>query len=283
MTNNLASSDWATARGDKWRDQLSGMEPMLAPVNEPLIRALQLDAPYRIADIGCGGGGSTRAIAGGAPAGSTVHGFDISPALIDAARDREQMRNANDKSMVSFSVADVATAPVPELPFDRLTSRFGIMFFDDPLAAFGKLAQWLAPGGRFAFAVWAPSSENPLMTSARDAMAGIIDVPSGDPEAPGPFRYAGGDKLTGLLDQAGFSDIQVNDWRGALPLGGGLPAAEAMRFALSAFSTGDLLADADESVHVAVQQSLTALYARHEQDGIVRMDVCIHIVTGTRD
>ena len=65
MSENPAASDWATARGEKWRKQLSGMEAMLLPVDEPLIRALRLDAPYRIADIGCGGGGTTLARRGG--------------------------------------------------------------------------------------------------------------------------------------------------------------------------------------------------------------------------
>ena len=77
MSENPAASDWATARGEKWRKQLSGMEAMLLPVDEPLIRALRLDAPYRIADIGCGGGGTTLKISRRAVAGSVVHGFDI--------------------------------------------------------------------------------------------------------------------------------------------------------------------------------------------------------------
>src|SRR5688572_962139 len=97
-----AASDWAAARGEKWRDQLSGMEAMLAPVDEPLIRALELDAPYRIAELGCGGGGTARALLRQAPAGSVVHGYDISPALVEAARERARP----DAGDITFKVAD---------------------------------------------------------------------------------------------------------------------------------------------------------------------------------
>jgi SAM-dependent methyltransferase len=107
------------------------------------------------------------------------------------------------------------------------------MFFDDPPAAFVNLARWLAPVGRFAFAVWGRPAENPWMTSVRQAVAEIIDMPPPEPEAPGPFRYAEADKLLTLLNRAGFGELDVSDWRGALPIGGGLPAAEAASFALA--------------------------------------------------
>src|SRR5277367_7146533 len=89
MNENPAATDWSNARGEKWRTQLAGMEAMLAPVDEPLIHALNLDADYRIADIGCGGGGTTLEILRQAPAGSVVHGFDLSVVLIDSARRRK--------------------------------------------------------------------------------------------------------------------------------------------------------------------------------------------------
>jgi len=275
MNENPAASDWAAARGEKWRAQLPRMEAMLAPVDKPLIEALALDAPFRIADIGCGGGGTTLEIARRAQAGSAVHGFDISRALIEAARAR-----AGTDPAIAFSLADVGTAPAPQPPYDRLTSRFGIMFYDDPPSAFARLARWLAPHGRFAFAVWAPPADNPWMTSVRNVAGEIIDVPQPDPDAPGPFRYAGADKLLALLDGAGFGDLDARDWRGLLALGGGLKATDAADFALQAFAAGDLVAEAGEAVRAQVRQALMEHFARHEEDGAVRMDARVHIVTG---
>jgi SAM-dependent methyltransferase len=270
---------WTAERAEQWRAHLAGMEVMLTPVDEPLLRALNLDAPYRIADIGCGGGGTTLEILRRAPAGSVVHGFDLSPALIDIARSRERP----DERAIAFEVADMSTAIAPEAPYDRLVSRFGIMFFDDPLVAFANLTRWLAPGGRFAFAVWGSLDENPWMTTVRQVVADFVDLPPTDPKAPGPFRYAEAEKLVALLDRAGLGELDVSDWRGVLPIGGGLPAAKAASFALASFSSfGELLSQAGDKVFNDASQSLTARLSGHQQDGDVRMDACVHILTGAR-
>jgi SAM-dependent methyltransferase len=279
MNENNTAADWAAARGEKWRTHFAGMEAMLAPVNEPLIRALHLDAISRIADIGCGGGGTTIEILHRAPVGSVVHGFDISPALIELAR----AHLGPDERAAAFEIADIATAAGPGVPYDRLVSRFGVMFFDNPPAAFANLVQWLAPGGRVAFAVWDRPSENPWMTSVREAAAEIIELPPLDPEAPGPFRYGEAGKLRALLDRAGLGELDVGTWRGALPIGGGLRATEAADFALASFSSfGEMLAAAGGEALNRARQSLAERFSRNQRDGVVRMDTSVHIFTGVR-
>jgi SAM-dependent methyltransferase len=276
---------WATSRGEKWRDRLGGMEAMLAPVDEPLIDALHLDAALRIADIGCGGGGTTLEILRRARDGSVVHGFDISPALVEAAR-RRAPDDEHARSSVGFELADMATAAPPDEPYDRIASRFGIMFFDDPSAAFANVLRWLAPGGQFAFAVWGPPALNPWMTCVRDVTAEIIDVPRADPDAPGPFRYADADKLLAVLEGAGFSDLRAREWRKILPIGGGLSAADAASFALEAVGPfGELLAERGDDALEQARRALTARFAAHRgdaSDGHIRMNACGHVVTGVR-
>ena len=274
-----ADSDWAATRGEKWRAQLPGMEAMLTPVDEPLMRALQLDAPLRIAEVGCGGGGTALVILRRAPAGTVVHGFDISPALIEVAR----RRTGPEERSITFETADMTTRTAPGALYDRLVSRFGVMFFDDPAAAFKNLARWLVPGGRFAFAVWGRPTDNPWMKSVRDEVAEVVDVPRVDPEAPGAFRYGEADTLLTLLGASGFGDLDVHDWHGALPIGGGLAAAEAASFALASFASfGELLAKAGDEALREARKRLTARFSRHEEAGIVRLDACVHIVTGAR-
>jgi len=279
MSENPEASEWASARGEKWRAQHVGMEAMLAPINEPLISALNLDAPYRIADVGCGGGATTLEIARRAPPGSVVHGFDISPALIELARSRK----SSNESAIEFELADMGSANPPAASYQRLVSRFGIMFFDDPLAAFTNLARWLSPRGRFAFATWGPPAQNPWISKVREVVAEIIDLPAPDTEAPGAFRYADADKFLKLLDSAGYSEVNVEDWRGLLSIGGGLPASEAASFAIAAFSSfGELLAQAGNDAVDKARQSLTERFAEYEEDGVVRLNACVHIFTGTR-
>jgi SAM-dependent methyltransferase len=255
------------------------MEATLAPVDEPLIRALRLDAPCSIADVGCGGGGTTLEIFRRAPAGSVVHGFDISPVLIETARARPQP----EESAIAFAVTDVATAAAPETPYDRLLSRFGTMFFDDPPAAFANLLHWLTPGGRFAFAVWGPLRDNPWMTDVGEVVSAFIDVPRPDPDGPGPFRYADADRLRQLLADAGFNDLAVDEWRGRLPVGGGVSAVEAADFALASFSSfGDQLAAAGDPVLQAARQALTERLSRYQRDEAVWVDARVHLFTGAR-
>lgn len=272
------TADWAAARGDKWSARLGPLEATLAPVDGPLIDALELTAAARIAEVGCGGGGTALELLRRAPAGSIVHAFDVSPRLIARARERARP----DEGALVFTVADVATT-TPELAYDRLVSRFGVMFFDDPPAAFTNLAGWLAPGGRFAFAVWGPPADNPWMTRVRDVVARFIELPRADPSAPGPFRYADTGRLLPLLERAGLADLAAWDWRGTLPIGGGLAPAAAADFALASFSSfAEQLAEAGEDTLREARRAVTACFADHLQGGAIRMDACVRIVAGAR-
>lgn len=278
MVANVAAADWSGERGEAWRDSMGPLEAMLAPVNGPLIDALDLDAPYRIADIGCGGGETSIALARNAYPGSAVEGFDISPALIDAAKAKE----AYGQVPIHFNVADAEQPLSDTALFDRLTSRFGIMFFPNQETAFANLATWLKPGGRFAFAVWGPAPDNPWMSSIRAILKDHIVLPTPDPGAPGPFRYAEVGEFVSLLKDAGFSGVESRSWKEPLSLGGGLGAEAAADFALSAFSIGQLLNESDQLTAQAARSDLANLFAEHVTEGHVRMDAHVHIVTGRR-
>lgn len=276
MAGTATGFDWGGARGQKWRNCLAPMEAMLSVVNVPLIQALQVTHPCRIADIGCGGGGTALDLQRRMPDGSAVWGFDISPALVEAARARI---GAGDRN-ITFEVADVALAPAPAMGFDRLVSRFGVMFFANPLVAFSNLARWLGPKGRFAFAVWAPPADNPWMTYVREAVNEVVELTPPNPDAPGPFRYSNVDKLLDLLRQAGFDHLNAVEWRGLLPVGGGLSAADAAKFALASFSIAEPLAEAGATSAECAQRALADRYGQHLRDEIVMMAACVHLVTG---
>jgi SAM-dependent methyltransferase len=279
MTSERAP-DWAAARSEKWRRHLAGLEAMLAPIDDPLINALALDAPVRIADAGCGSGATTIEVLRRAPAGSVAYGLDLSPALIEVARRRH---GAQDPA-VAFEVADMGTAAPPEHPYDRLISRLGVMFFNDPLTALRNLRRWLVPGGRFAFAVWGPVDDNTWMTATRAAVAEAIDLPPIEPSAPGPFRYGDVTPLLSLLARAGFVNVTVTDWRQALPIGNRLRAPDAAQFALASFSSfAELLAQAGADAHAKARRALAARFTSYEQNGVVVMPARLHIITGQRE
>lgn len=271
------TDDWAAARSDKWRRQLAGLEAMLAPIDAALIEALALTSPARIADVGCGAGATTIEVSRVAPAGSVVHGLDLSPALIDVARRRPFPRDVP----VSFDVANMETAAPPERPYDRLVSRLGVMFFRDPPAAFANLRRWVARGGRIAFAVWGPLEDNAWMTATRAAVAEVVDLAPVDAAAPGPFRYGDVTPLVSALEAAGFADVAVTDRRPLLPMGGELPATDAAEFALAAFSSfAELLSSAGDDAVRTARQSLATRFSTWERAGRVQLPGRIHIVTG---
>lgn len=268
--------DWAAARSHKWRRQLTGLEAMLAPIDAALIEALALTAPARIADVGCGAGATTIEVSRVARAGSVVHGFDLSPALIDVARSRQCPREVP----VSFDVADMESAAPPAQPYDRLVSRLGVMFFRNPLGAFSNLRQWVARDGRIAFAVWGPLEDNVWMTATRAAVAEVVDLAPVDLTAPGPFRYGHVAPLVSALETAGFSDVRVTDWQRLLPMGRELPAADAAEFALASFSSfAEVLSSAGGNAMQAARQSLAARFSTWERAGRVQLPGRIHIVT----
>lgn len=268
--------DWSGSRGERWLANLDGFEGMLEPIIAPLIGALQLDRPYRIADIGCGGGPLTRAIAHTAPAGSVVDGYDISPALVE-----EASRRAANLANTTFAVADAASARPDEL-YDRLTSRLGVMFFQDGVAAFRNLSQWLRPGGRFAFAVWGEPSRNPWMSTLRNTLAAHVELARPEPDTPGPFRYGDRDFFAAVLTEAGFTDVELHAWEGDIAFGGGVSATDAAQFALASMSLSDQLVDASDDVRAAVLRDLTATLQQHEHDGVVRLGGMVWFATGVR-
>lgn len=265
-----SANAWAGGRGALWREKLDGMEALLAPIDAPFLEALALDAPCRIGEVACGGGGTTRAIAAAAPAGSEVTGFDISADLIDAA-------TARAGGVARFLQADAATWR-PDRPFDRLASRFGVMFFDDPAAAFANLRHWLAPGGRLAFAVWGPAAEVGFLAQTRAAIGSAMALPPADPDAPSPCRYGDSAKLIALLEDAGFQGVAAQTWRGELPVPGGSPE-EAADFLLSSSSSAAPLAEAGPEVRATAHAALSASLARHLRDGAVYVPVRVEIVT----
>lgn len=273
---NPTSDDWAGARGEKWLAQLGRMEAMLAPVDAPLIELLALGGARRIADLACGGGGTTLAVAAAADPGAAVFGYDISPSLVQFA----QRRVASAGSAPVFAVGDSASLAV-EMPFDRIVSRFGTMFFAHPTAAFANIAKLLAPEGRFAFAVWGPPADNRWMAIVRETIGTLVDLPPTPGDAPGPMRYGDVDILLALLNEGGLRHVKVQDWRGDLAIGGDLEPNAAAQFAIESMSVAQVLADREPELIERATQALAKQFEQHWSNGAVRLPARVHLVHGT--
>ena len=154
MANEGQIEHWNGDEANHWVTHQQRYDAMLAPFTDHLLAAARVATPDRVLDVGCGCGATTLAAQ---PAGTAV-GLDLSAVMVQAARRRAaEERLAN----VSFVAGDGQTYPFPGGGFDMAISRFGVMFFDDPVAAFANLAGGLVPGGRLVFVCWQELARNP--------------------------------------------------------------------------------------------------------------------------
>jgi ubiquinone/menaquinone biosynthesis C-methylase UbiE len=257
----LKGEDWAGEMGAKWLANLARFEGMIAPIGEALLKQADFKPGARVLDIGCGGGGTTIAIAKAiAPSGEVV-GIDISPDLTTAS-----LRRAKDAGVtnIRFICADGATVQLEDAPFDRLFSRFGSMFFPEPHKAFANLHSLLRPGARIDLAVWGPPRDNLWMMEMMGIVRRYVDIPPAVPRAPGPFAFEDLDYLNEILVSGGFSGVNVIPYEGLQPIGGADAAPhDAVSFVLSSMAVGRVLAEQGTDVRATAETDLVELFQKH--------------------
>lgn len=278
--DTLKADDWAGEMGANWLANLSRFESMLAPIGAALLARADYQPGERVLDIGCGGGGTTLAIGKAvAPAGEAL-GIDISPDLAAYATRRAAEADAGN---VRFTCIDASSTTLPDAPFDRLFSRFGCMFFADPISAFTNLRRPLKPGARIDLGVWAAPRDNPWMSEAMVIVRKYVDLPPPVPRAPGPFAFEDLDYVREILSGAGFADPDVTSYEGLQPVGGaGSTPDQALDFVMTGMAAGRALADQSEDVRAIAGRDLLALFSNHYETGRgVLMPCKVWLVTTT--
>lgn len=199
MANEQMREVWSTEAGESWVAHHRTYDRMLEPIMAVLVDAITVEDHQRVLDVGCGSGTLTAAVA---ELGGTITGIDISPTMIAGASQRFPD--------IEFFVAD---AQVDDLhgPYDVIVSRFGVMFFEDPVAAFANLAAHAADGAALHFVCWRRLEENEAFTAgASKLLAAIPDPPPpADPHAPGPLAFADAARLRGILIDGGWTAIDI--------------------------------------------------------------------------
>jgi SAM-dependent methyltransferase len=276
-TGELAGKDWAGAMGDRWLANVDRLEGMIAPIGAALMQRANYRSGERVVDIGCGAGGTSIEIARQVGAEGSVLGVDISPQLVAAAVRRA---HAAELGNIGFLCADAASAHVAGPPYDRLFSRFGVMFFADAAAAFANLHSFLRAGGRADFSVWTPARDSAWIAQMMAIVARYIAVPAPVPRAPGPFALDDPVYVRELLEHGGFEAIQIDTWRGDhFIAGGGASPGEAADFVFEVMSFGKLLEDASPEICSKVRAELTGLFTRHHGAEGVRMPASAFLVS----
>ncbi|WP_374575624.1 class I SAM-dependent methyltransferase [Phenylobacterium sp.] len=198
---------WNVQAGATWAAQQERLDRQLEPLGLKAIAALDPKPGERILDVGCGCGQSSLELAERVGPEGKVMSVDISQPMLAIARRRAAEAGAG---QIQFVEADAQTYAFEPRKLDAAFSRFGVMFFDDPVAAFRNIASALTPGGRLAFVCWRELALNGWMATPFAAVLPLIPPPElPPPHAPGPFAFADADRLRAVLQAAGFGEISI--------------------------------------------------------------------------
>jgi len=264
---------WNGVGGGHWVDEQATTDRMLQPVLDALLAKAAAKPGETVLDIGCGNGLSSIELAKQVAPNGRVVGLDVSGPMVAVARKRA----AGIKNL-EFIAADAVTHPLT--PFaDLLISRFGVMFFGDPVAAFSNLRKAMKPTGRLVFACWRKFDENPWMQiPLRAAYAHVPRLPQVGPEEPGPFSFADKERVTRILTGAGFKTPRFTPVDLSFDIGGGAGLEGAVHQATKIGATSRALQDQPEATVAAALEAIRAALSPHVKGSAVVLPGAIWLV-----
>jgi ubiquinone/menaquinone biosynthesis C-methylase UbiE len=261
-SQDLDLRDWQGAMGERWLRNLDALETVLSPIGDALLNRADFQPGEKVLEIGFGGGGMSLEIAKVLQDGGSLTGLDINKELVETAGGRAKaagIKNAN------FIASDASKTDLKPQTYDRLCSRFGVMFFDDPLAAFSHHHGLIKPSGQIDLAVWASPFENPWMISAALVAKAYVDIPPYVPRAPGPFAFEDTAYLGEILNGAGFKSIEILPLTGRLNLGSN--AKTAQEFVFEALSVGQIIRSQSGAMIDTIAAAVRDHFEAHYQEG----------------
>jgi SAM-dependent methyltransferase len=244
---------------DRW-DGTSGQ------FGDAMLEAADLRSGQSVLDVGCGAGSTTVDAAGRVDPGTAV-GIDISSQALALARRRA---NAAGHPKIEFIEADAQTHEFEPESFDTIISRFGSMFFTDPIDAFANLRRALRPGGKLSVVAWRGPMESDWTTIAVEAAIAVFGRPPdlGAPDGPGPFAFADGDRLSTVVAEAGFRDPSLVSL--TRPMVMGRDVEDAVRLVAETPQAKGLFAgEPRHRIDAAIQALRTGFAPFEAADGVV--------------
>lgn len=279
-TNDAMVAYWTEQAGPEWVENEEVFDHMLEPFGRVALEALALIEGESVLDVGCGFGSTSIAAARLVGPGGRVVGVDVSPVMIERAVERVgELGLAN----VAFEVADAQVHRFTR-PIDTVVSRFGVMFFADPVAAFANLHAVVRPGGRLSFVCWQQPDRNPWVLAPLEAWRPFLAEPPAPPAVgvPGPFGFADADTVRDVLTRSGWRDVAIGDHRDVARLGGARGVEGALEQML-ATTTGRALRDQlSPDRYLAALDALRSLLARHLRGDEVEFPAAAWSVTARR-
>lgn len=263
---------WNKVAGPNWVVNQRLLDATLEPFGQSLIERADLSHGLDVVDVGCGCGGTTLEISRRC---GKARGLDISRPMLALAR-----RRARDCALpAEFVEADASCYQPGERSFDRVVSRFGIMFFASPEQAFVNMRAWLKPSGKLAAICWQGPAENPWLTLPTTIARRYIAAAEPDSESAAPFSLADAGVLRGLLASAGFRDVRLEDCRHPMRISGDIE--HAYRFFIDRGPVAAMLLSAAGPERDAAIAAIEADIATRYDGTGVELDAASWIVEAT--
>lgn len=268
---NEQAAYWNEEGGARWVRHIDGVEAMLEPLSAALLARVAAGAGERLLDVGCGGGVTSAALAAAVGAEGRVTGLDVSKVILDVARARYA-----GVGNLDFLLADAAVHHFGATRYDALTSRFGVMFFPDPHAAFANLRRALTDSARLCFMCWRRLDENPWMGLAAAAAFTVLPPPPRpEPGAPGPFSFAKRERVVDILASAGFAGIEFEAIDRDIDLGS---LDQAMAWLTYMGPAAQPLREASEDHRAQALDAMREALGNEERDGRVVLNGATWVV-----
>ena len=265
---------WNDAGGVSWVDGQAQLDAQLAPLGALAIEAAAVQPGEVVLDVGCGCGATTEELTSLVGTSGRVVGLDVSAPMLERAGERLAGKP------VELLLGDAATFALPAHSFDVLFSRFGVMFFEEPLPAFAHLRGTLKLGGRVAMVVWQSPSANAWATVPIEAVSDIVEPPAlGGAGEPGPFSLTDRDAVLTMLRAAGYTDVDLTGHEMDVTVGGGLPLPAAVDFTIDHGPVRRVLASASPDIRAAARERVAAALSPYDGRLGVRMPAAVWVVT----
>jgi SAM-dependent methyltransferase len=276
MNNQDQIEYWNGRAGESWARQQDYTDQILGHITEAFLPFAAAKPGESVLDIGCGCGTTTFTFAQCVGREGSVAGVDISGPMLAVAQARANASQAD----IPFIEADASTYDFQPV-FDLVASRFGVMFFADPSAAFCNIKKALAPKGRLAFVCWRAMEENGwAVTPIKAARPLLPPQEPVDPFAPGPFAFADAKRLETILSSAGFRDIHIEKFDGHMDM-----AATVEEAAMRTLTIGPLsraAAELDDTAKAKVRDVVTEALKAYATPQGVRGPVACWFVKAAR-
>jgi len=259
---------WSGKGGDIWVERQNAMDTMLSPLGEAALNKLNFNEEENVLDIGCGCGHTTLNIAKRIGPSGNVTGLDISQPMLKRAKESAvEMSITN----TSFKCVDVQTEDLGDQIYSAAFSRFGVMFFEDSIAAFKNINKSLISGGYLSFVCWQSPAVNPWQSLFIQEVKKFLDLPSPPPRSPGPFAFMESEYVSSILEESKFQDITIEGHEAEVNMFSGRSLSDSVKdyISINPVVTQMLKESSENQIAEIVNSGIEAFSPYYSEKGLI--------------